>query len=751
MNRSRNVRRDRQGVRSWWIWLIATVLAVSTVHAADPVSYALSDVRVLYLFDDPQQIDWATVYYLNDARSCRVDLLTVKPSGAFRLTTSGIDGREIILHTAYADSGDSSFVKQLFAELFKDRRPDIVISESFSSSSPLRACDSYLQDLPHLDNSLFNIRKIFHRSASSDDVSTPAARTVVNSAELSQRYHDRIELDVPRLLSRSVVENYQPERLTRFRLVKNYSGDEGLESDFLSGFPHLRLVTVIDSIVQVPSAREALSSRARNFISFFTLGENSTDLARVKNLIVGYKELLALQRQIAAQYNLSNMPQFHSYLDQLSGRAQRAVLDDMGITWEGKIIVRDSPHGPRLKFRASLSVNGPEEVELSSISFQPYWDTTAIVLDSASRKITPHQSFVREYLVDVDPSRLKSELPEYLTFSATIIYSQIQMPVVSSIPVREMPRLSVAFQPDFHFVPPVARVDIDRVVSSMNWNVVISKPESYFAHAVVRLETPRGVFAGAYRTDLDLDKGVTLETIRIPFSVSKLFELGIQPLTISLIVEGQTASSDTGIVRIADCRVADTIKVGFLPDSTGHLEDILRMTDAGFQPLTDRSLITGDLDAYNVIVIGAGAYRNYPSLLRSKGRFEEYLRNGGSLVIFGQPSEWPEGVLPVVFTPARERLSTDDITVRLPHARTLNRPYEIDQSALLAYFDRNPAGAPAVISPSERILATPSGATLLSVSRFGDGQIIYCGLPLTEMIASLNLEAIHLFANILNY
>jgi hypothetical protein len=61
------------------------------------------------------------------------------------------------------------------------------------------------------------------------------------------------------------------------------------------------------------------------------------------------------------------------------------------------------------------------------------------------------------------------------------------------------------------------------------------------------------------------------------------------------------------------------------------------------------------------------------------------------------------------------------------------------------------AVAPAVVAPSERVFVTPSGAALLSVSRFGDGQVIFCGLPLLEMVADLNLEAIHLFANILNY
>ena len=39
------------------------------------------------------------------------------------------------------------------------------------------------------------------------------------------------------------------------------------------------------------------------------------------------------------------------------------------INWDGKIFLRDSPHGPRLKFALTISVNGPREVELSQINF----------------------------------------------------------------------------------------------------------------------------------------------------------------------------------------------------------------------------------------------------------------------------------------------------------------------------------------------------------------------------------------------
>jgi hypothetical protein len=152
-----------------------------------------------------------------------------------------------------------------------------------------------------------------------------------------------------------------------------------------------------------------------------------------------------------------------------------------------------------------------------------------------------------------------------------------------------------------------------------------------------------------------------------------------------------------------------------------------------------------------VIVVGSGAFRQYPSFPQLKDRFEDYIRNGGSLVIFGQPGDWPDNVLPVSFSPAIELVDRGAITNRIPNANILSRPYEIVEANLLSSFFRDRDVAAAVISPAERVFVTPSGATLLSVSRLGEGQIIYCGLPLLEMIGRLDIDAIHLFANILNY
>jgi hypothetical protein len=84
-------------------------------------------------------------------------------------------------------------------------------------------------------------------------------------------------------------------------------------------------------------------------------------------------------------------------------------------------------------------------------------------------------------------------------------------------------------------------------------------------------------------------------------------------------------------------------------------------------------------------------------------------------------------------------------------ARVLSRPHAVSVAELRNAFYPPRAVAGAAVSPAEVVIETPAGSSLLSVSRLGTGQMIYCGLPLLELVSELNLEAIHLLANILNY
>ena len=742
--------------RSHWstVLLVVVILAMAAGIPAiaasnqDLLKYALCDLQVLYVFEDPERIDWPTIYYLNDNYGCRVDLLTLSVRSRMDKTVTSIADREINLYQYQIQKDDTLWADRLINELFRQRRPDVVIFDSFHDTLD-NALKDYLLNLPRKDGVLFNIRKIYQLLE--DRGQTGGDRVIINRRELMHRYRDRIGVEVRQLYPWFRLQEQSAGSLVGYQLLKSYIGKRVAEVDFLSGLEPMRLVGVIDSLFTAGPKQTILKSQAGKFLSFYSLARRSTGQRAIDLLVDGYHELGYLYHQDDFGPGIDSIADFRPYLADVFQRAERAALQTIGINWDGEVIVRDSPHGPKVKFHLSLSADSPLKMTVKQVTFHPYWDTAAVILDDVPRVVSPHQSLVREYLVNMDRAYLEAKRPESLLFRVEVQYRKNRLTLTSSHAVWEAPELQVSFMPDFCFIPPFDRLDVDRVVSSMNVKAVITKPSCYADSVKLKLETPHGMFAGAYSTDHYLEKGMTRKTVRIPFTISNLFEKGIQQQTITLSIDGKLVAADTGLVRIASCHVDDKVRVGYLPDTSGMLEDVLRMTDAGFQPLTDRTLLTYDLFSYNVIVIGSGALREYPSFHKIKDRLEEYLRQGGSLVLLGQPHDWPHGVLPVAFAPATEYVDQDEITNRIPEARILTKPYLISDKNLFSSFYRQREVTSAVISPAERVYVTPSGGTLLSVSRLGDGQIIYCGLPLLQRIAKLDIDAIHLFANIVNY
>ncbi len=733
------------------IAIVLTLVLFFSRGVASQIQYSLCDIEVLYLFDDAETIDFPTLYYLNEEFGCRIQLLTVKPREVFGYTEKTIKDHRISFHRYYLPDESRKWLDSLFGELFRDRRPDIVMIGNASFTPLYQVVTDYLLALPPSSKRLFNIKKIYRKVVDIDSLSPDEPMVALNGNELFTKYEERIKNEVPLLFPWYDVDHYSPQKLVHYRLVKSLLEKPSTGADFLAGLKLLRLDAIVRSHLSEGPKKQTILKQIDNFTRAFTSALKERGKRRADLIIEGYRSIRPLTQLAPFGKGVDTFPDFQPYVDDFLTQVEHAAWSAVGLAWDGKIFLRDSPHGPKLKYLVSLSANGPKEIEVRAVRFHPYWDTTAVVLDSLTHVILPHQSFVREYLIDVDRSYLEAQRPESLSFTTEIMYGAIPLTFSNTLPVWETPHLRIAFEPDYHIIQPFAKLNVDRVISSMTLRVIISKPKNYTGKAEINLEPPRGLFAGVYRKQLTLDKGSTHETIRIPFSISNLFELGTQYLPITLSVDGKIVAADTARIRIAACKIPETVKVGFLPDTTGALEDLLRMLDVSFHPLTDRALMTADLSAYNVIIIGSGAFRQYPSFPMMKDRFMEYIRQGGSLVLFGQPEDWREGVLPVSFIPVSSLVQKEEIKNLIPEARILSRPYQISSGNLLSFCTTPYHATPAVISPAEKVYVTPSGEALLSVSRLGEGQIIYCGFPLLEMIADLQIDAIHLFANILNY
>jgi len=103
-----------------------------------------------------------------------------------------------------------------------------------------------------------------------------------------------------------------------------------------------------------------------------TAAKNSSGKDRTTLILNAYRALLDLNENSSFAQVLESVKGLMPYMNGLFSRAERAAIEAVGLTWNGQIIIRDTPQGPSVKYPASIAVDGPTEVHLTKVSFHPY-------------------------------------------------------------------------------------------------------------------------------------------------------------------------------------------------------------------------------------------------------------------------------------------------------------------------------------------------------------------------------------------
>jgi hypothetical protein len=217
-----------------------------------------------------------------------------------------------------------------------------------------------------------------------------------------------------------------------------------------------------------------------------------------------------------------------------------------------------------------------------------------------------------------------------------------------------------------------------------------------------------------------------------------------------LVAGDRKVAEAAAVVQVVRCQIPQMRKIGFVPDRTGRLEDFLRMAHASFQPFTAQSLIRAPLEAYGMIIIGERANDYYEAVRGAGDRLRDYVNNGGELIVFGQEMGWPHDLFSGEIYPSAIASLVAPKVIESGHP-AVSRPYGIDIEKLAAGPGGEGGSYPAVIRAGAGIISAGELGTYLQVLPMGEGRVIYCGLPLFEMAARLNVEAIHLVANLLSF
>lgn len=705
----------------------------------------LTDVKVLYLYENQSAIDWPLIYYLSNENHCRVDLATIdaapSPSSDRRLSS---DANVSSIHCTVTDTSRVSLERAL-ASMCGYRFPDIVIFGEVFRGSHLRAFERHLLSGQTTVNAVLGIKKFYRRT----DQSSPSV-IYVNGQLYYNRASDRIAalatdlFEIPPLAE-------ELERYTVYELINSATKGSDIPTGFLSGIEPFKLEELIEQRIVSSYLRINMLDNARQYQSYLQSAAETIGGKRIEAMLFAVSELRKILNAFYSAREEDPGGVFESYLSRAVADAVDAVFAEAGVSHRGDMLFRRSPEGTRLKFVSTITNDGPLELDFYGVTASLDQSDTAFVIDSAESKILPFSSLIREYTIALPLHKMSARTPDSLTLTGKIGYRNNTVDFAYQVGAYKESPLRVRIIPDFVMGQPFAEEQIDRLVDATTINIVIEKPTDFAGEVKIRFATPEGILIGAFEENLTLVSGDNAYEFSIPLVARKSIGNKRVKLGVEILLDGQVAASDHVYVGGGDCAVDTKLKVALAPGAEGLAEDLLRMTGANYRILSDRYLEAGDLDFFDVIIFETGCDERYHALGSVGTRLKKYMDYGGGIIVFGQPSNWRDDLLPVTITSTAERLSAKDATVLNADHSLFNLTHTVNVLQLLQNIGQSYISYPALVFPAERIIERADNTALLSESEFGRGRFIYCGLPILQMIRQIDPEAVKFFANLVNF
>ncbi len=209
--------------------------------------------------------------------------------------------------------------------------------------------------------------------------------------------------------------------------------------------------------------------------------------------------------------------------------------------------------------------------------------------------------------------------------------------------------------------------------------------------------------------------------------------------------------------RRVDVKLAQGLRIGYVMGTGDLVPEAIEGMGATPHLLTAADLTSGDLSAWNVIVIGIRAYSARPELVAAQSRLTEFVRRGGTLIVQYQSGNFPA---PFQLSMGRmpERVVDERAQVKLldPGHPLLNWPNAITEAdfggwveerghSFLDSWDANYTALTETADPGQ----DPQRGGLL-VAHPGKGTYIYVSYALYRQLPELVPGAYRLMANILS-
>jgi hypothetical protein len=209
--------------------------------------------------------------------------------------------------------------------------------------------------------------------------------------------------------------------------------------------------------------------------------------------------------------------------------------------------------------------------------------------------------------------------------------------------------------------------------------------------------------------------------------------------------------------RKIDVKLAAGLRIGYVMGTGDLVPDAIEGMGVSPTLLSAADLISGNLTEYNVIVIGIRAYSVRPELARAQSRLDEFARNGGTVIVQYQSSNFP-APLPLSLNQRSERVVDEQAPVKLldPANRLLTTPNKITSADFdgwveergHSFLDTWDSGFTALTETADPGQDPQRGG--LVVAHPGKGTYIYVAYALYRQLPELVPGSYRLLANMLS-
>jgi hypothetical protein len=209
--------------------------------------------------------------------------------------------------------------------------------------------------------------------------------------------------------------------------------------------------------------------------------------------------------------------------------------------------------------------------------------------------------------------------------------------------------------------------------------------------------------------------------------------------------------------RKVDVKLAPELRIGYVMGTGDLVPEAIEELGTTVHLLTAPELASGDLSAWNVIVIGIRAYSARPELAAAQPRLDEFVRRGGTLVVQYQTGNFP-APFPLSMSRMAERVVDETAPVKLlaPAHPLLNWPNAITAADFdgwveergHSFLDSWDAHYTALTETADPGQDAQRGGLL--VAHPGKGTYIYVAYALHRQLPELVPGAYRLLANLLS-